>query len=263
MKYNIYSPIGRTGSVRLVYILNWLFSHSGEDYFKKNGGRLHAALHLSETGTPGIVMHMINQGTLSKMPLPIIEKIQKRNKYNFSVTNHSYKFPESFYEFSKKNVSLHSHVCTWAANDDWTNILTTRKNKSELPMSLRIAERTGFWTGKDEIDDTRRTENSFYSERPFHFPVEEYIGNLDLLNLKEQMFIEGVKRDTGKHPIIMCLEDSYDAIETKLNLHIEENLRNELNTYKSKRRPKDYILNYDELIDAYNKYEYQPIERTK
>ena len=36
-----------------------------------------------------------------------------------------------------------------------------------------------------------------------------------------------------------------------------------MDTYKSKRRPKDYILNYDELIDAYNKYEYQPIERTK
>ena len=263
MKYNIYSPIGRTGSVRLFEIINWHFSFSSRDYFKKNGEWSYETLHLSETDTPGIVMNRIKQGSLSKMPLPILEKNQKQNKYNFWVTNHSYKFPESFYEISKEYATLHSHVCTWAVNDDWKNILTTRKNKSELPMSLRIAERTGFWTAKDEIDDVRRTENTFYSERPFHLPVETYIGNLDVLNLKEQMFIEGVKRDTGKHPIIMCLEDSYDTIETKLNFPVTQDLRKEMDTYKSKRRPKDYILNYDELIDAYNKYEYQPIERTK
>lgn len=261
MKYNIYSPIGRTGSVRLLNIININFHTLGLDHFKKTREYIHQTLHLSETDTPGNIMCKIQNENFSEIPLEIIESVQKRNSYYLNVvsTNHSYKFPESFYETSKECVSLHSHVCTWAANDDWTNILTTRRNKSELPMSLKIAERTGFWTAKDEIDDPHRNENTFYSDRPFHLPVEVYIGHLDTLNLKEQMFLEGVKRDTGKDAIITYLEESYDSLEIKFDLNITKKARKKMNNYKSKRRPKDYIINYDELIDAYNKYEYQPV----
>ena len=262
MKYNICSPLGRTGSIRLVSILNWHFHKIGTP--PKNGEKHEQieALHLGESEIPGVLNCMINTQPFTTMSLQIIEKFEKENNRS-PIDLYSYRFPESFYEISKEYVSLHSHVCTWAVNDDWKNILSTRKNKSELPMSLMIAERTGFWREQDKIDDWRQTENKFYSERPFRLPVSQYIGHLNTLNMKEQMFIEGVKRDTGKHPIIMCLEDSYDTIETKFNFHIEETLRKKMDTYKSKRRPKDYILNYDELIDAYNEYEYQPIERTK
>ena len=262
MKYNVYSAIGRTGSVRLQRIITYNFAFSQAEHYVETGEILHEMLHLSESFSKIIIK--INGGPVSEIELPIIEKSEAyKSTGNFIVSNNSYSFPESFYEIKCEDIFLHSHLCTWAVKEDWINVLSTRKNKSELPMSLKIAERTGNWSGGDNIDDIHYDENKFYSDRPFHFPVEEYIGILGMLNLKEQMFIEGVKRDTGKHPIILCLEDSYDTIETKLNLHIEENLRKEMDTRKSKRRPKDYILNYDELIDAYNKYEYQPIERTK
>ena len=256
MKYNIYSPIGRTGSVRLLGIINWHFRRIATPL--KNGVDCLESIHISESSIPGVINYQKVNQPFTTISLQIIEKIERENTcWPFDLC--SYRFPESFYEISKEYASLHSHVCTWAVNDDWKNILTTRKNKSELPMSLKIAERTGSWRAQNKIDDPHRNENTFYSERPFNIPVETYIGQLNTLNLKEQMFIEGVKRDTGKHPIIMCLEDSYDTMETKLNFHIDKNLRKEMDTYKSKRRPKDYILNYDELIDAYNKYEYQPI----
>lgn len=260
MKYNIYSPLGRTGSVRLLNAINWDFSFTGKEHFAETGEWLHESHHIGETGTPGIMVQRPNStGTLSKISLQILEKVKQQNSDKYWITNHSYVFPESFYEISKKYVSVHSHVCTWAVKDGWTNILTTRKNKSELPMSLKIAERTGFWTQNDEIDDPHRNENTFYSDRPFHLPVEVYIGHLDTLNLKEQMFLEGVKRDTGKDAIITYLEESYDDLEIKFDIRIDAKFRKDMDNKISKRRPKDYIINYDELIDAYNKYEYQLI----
>lgn len=258
MKYNIYSPLGRTGSVRLLNIINWDFSLTGREHFLETGEWLHESLHISETDTPGTIMQIANYtGSLPTVSLQILEEVKQQNSNKSWVTNHSYVFPESFYELSKKYISLHSHACTWAVKDDWTNILTTRKNKSELPMSLRIAERTGFWTQNDEIDDPHRTENTWYSDRPFHYPVDQYITTLDLLNLKEQMFIEGVKRDTGKDAIISYLEESYEDLEIKFDVRIDAKFREQMDNKISKRRPKDYVVNYDELINAYDKYQYQ------
>lgn len=262
MKYNVYSAIGRTGSVRLQRIITYNFTMSEADHYAETGEVLHQMLHLSERFSKTIIK--INEEPISKIELPIIEKSEVyKSTGNFIVSNNSYSFPESFYEIKCKDIFLHSHLCSWAVKEDWTNVLSTRKNKSELPMSLKIADRTGNWSGGDNIDDVHYDENKFYSDRPFHLPVEEYISHLDSLHLKEQMFLEGVKRDTGKDAIITYLEDSYDEIEVKFDVKIPEDFRNELNTYKSKRRPKDYIINYNELIDAYNHYEYPHIKKIK
>ena len=261
MKYNIYSPLGRTGSVRLQRIIAFNFVHSQADHYFETGEVFHQALHLSET--PSEILIKTQREPYSKIELPIIEngEFTKLSTGDYIASSNSYSFPESFYEIKCEDILLHSHLCTWAVKEDWTNVLSTRKNKSELPMSLKISARTGIWSGGNNIDDPHYNENKFYTDRPFHMPVEEYINNLHMLHLKEQMFLEGVKRDTGKDAIITYLEESYDEIEVKFDIKIPEDFRNELNTYKSKKRPKDYIINYDELIDAYNHYEYPHIKR--
>lgn len=255
MKYNVYSAIGRTGSVRLQRIITYNFVFSQAEHYVETGEILHEMLHLSESFSKIIIK--INGSPVSEIELPIIEKSEAyKSTGNFIVSNNSYSFPESFYEIKCEDIFLHSHLCTWAVKEDWINVLSTRKNKSELPMSLKIAERTGNWSGGNNIDDVHYDENKFYSDRPFHIPVQEYINHLDTLHLKEQMFLEGVKRDTGKDAIITYLEDSYDEIEVKFDVNIPEYFRYELDAYKSKKRPKNLIINYNELIDAYNHYEY-------
>ena len=76
MKYNIYSPVGRTGSVRLLNIININFHTLGLDHFKKTREYIHQTLHLSETDTPGNIMCRIQDENFSEIPLEIIEIVQ-------------------------------------------------------------------------------------------------------------------------------------------------------------------------------------------
>ena len=254
MKYNVYSPLGRTGSIRLCRLLhsNAVNTPDFPFSFHENGLPPGQDLHISTHGDKNYYT-IADELTLKEILLVKITSTDNGDKEN------SYVFPELFYDVANKYQVVHSHTCTWAVGDDWTNVLSTRKNKMELPMSLNIAIRSGSWTAGEsgKIDDVRRNENTFYSDHPFNLPVMEYIFQLDMLHRKEQLFLEGVKRDTGRDATITYLEESYDELEIKFNLKIDSHWRESLKKKISKRRPKDYILNYDELVDAYNHYEYK------
>ena len=256
MKYNIYSAFGRTGSIRLLKILSKkvsILATLGKPEVCA-GESLHLSEHIDKES--GRMVLKRDNGPSLELLLP------KKETFYCPPTKeiNTYEFPELFYELENEYAVLHSHVCTWGVNDEWTNVLSTRKNMSELPMSFKIAQRTGFWASENR-DDIHESENSWYSEHPFYFPVSQYISILENINQRQQLFLEGVKRDTGKDAIITYLEESYDDLEIKFDIKIQKEWREDLDKGVSKRRPKDYVVNYDELIDAYNQYEYKGIER--
>lgn len=255
MKYNVYSPLGRTGSIRLCRLLYTYNANTPNFPFSFHENELPPGKDLHISTLDNGIHHYTIAG---EQPFKEISLVEITSTDNGDEEN-SYVFPELFYDIANKLQVVHSHVCTWAVGDDWTNVLSTRKNKMELPMSLNIAIRSGSWAAGEsgKIDDIRRNENTFYSDHPFNLPVMQYIDHLDTLHRREQTFLEGVKRDTGRDATITYLEESYDDLEIKFNLKIHSYWREMMQKKISKRRPKDYILNYDELVDAYNNYEYK------
>jgi hypothetical protein len=235
MKYNIYSPNGRTGSIRLMSYIN------GREGFVKDDLHGYDLYHSSYN-----TIHRDHIFKHAKIKNGI-ETLIREKKLEFSIVDNIliYIFPKELRELVCDGMAIHSHTCMWTEDCDWTNILSSRRDKTELPMSLAIAVKSGDWSG----DPNYKGEIT-----PFILSECYYLSILKYCEGRERAFIKGVKRDTGKEAIIIYLEDTPEEIEEKLGIKIPKHIVSDRNSNKSKFRAKDYIINYDELKVIYNDF---------
>lgn len=227
MKYCIYSPIGRTGSIRLLYYINSSI----------NGLTIPKSYE----------SHHDNGAHFFKIKEPHSQIVEKEEKLDYTLVDNvkHWIFPKELSDLVPDNVAMHSHTCMWAKDNDWTHILSTRKDKIELPMSFEIAIASGDWTADPDLK---------INTKPFKIPVDRYLFLLKRCERRERAFLKGVKKDTGKDAITIYLEDTPKEIEEKLGINIPEKIINEREQRISSLRPKEYILNYDELKEVYNDF---------
>jgi hypothetical protein len=167
-------------------------------------------------------------------------------------------FPRE-YENVPEGFVMHSHTCMWPVSENWTNILSSRKNKIEMPMSLAIACISGYWHAKNEQDRPPMTywwmgENKDPTDAPFAIDRNWYLLQLKHCEAREQTFLNGVKENTGKEAVIVYQEDTLEEIKAKLGPLHPHCASLEKHKKLSTRRPKDYILNYDELKEVYDDF---------
>lgn len=237
MKYYVYSPLGRTGSIRLLYYIN----------SSLNGVlALDRALAISKSFQSH---HDDKYGAhVFRIKDSHSEIVEKEEKLDYTVVDNvkHWIFPKELSDLVPDSLAMHSHTCMWVKDNDWTHILTTRRDKTELPMSLVIAVSSGDW--KADPDDKKS------DIKPFELHATGYLDMLKQCEARERAFLKGVKKDTGKDAIIIYLEDTRKEIEEKLGMKISEKSFMEREKHISSRRPKDYILNYDELKEVYDDF---------
>jgi hypothetical protein len=250
MKYYIYSPIGRTGSTRLVYLLG------------PNRPRP-ADLELNTHYDGVSKRYIVNQTAKfsdKDNTITFLERYPWGDIFDGNkVLEHvPVIFPKK-YEHIPNGCVIHSHTCMWPTSENWVIILSSRKNKTEMPMSLAIAAVTGYWHAKDEPDRPPglSTELSYFNSKdePFTLRSDWYYLQLKQYEARERAFLKGVKENTGKEAVIVYQEDTVEEIDAKIGpLHPSSNLIN--NGLKlSARRPKDFIINYEELKEIHDDFE--------
>jgi hypothetical protein len=254
MKYLLYSPKGRCGSVSLsIMALHAL-------YLKKSNPDTHThnyhAGFAEESDSLQVIEHLGDEiicriPSLEREPVNILD-MRKRNdnaKSDALVLEHApYIFTKEQQDNIPDNTVMHSHGCFSASEDDWKNILVSRKNKLELTMSQLIAMTSGVWQNL-EGEKIRKLTNG--KDQPFVFSSFAYLESLKQLEAAESSFIKNARKNTGKDPIIIYLEDTLQEKSRKigLDLAISQHIPG-----ISVRRPKDYILNYDELKEVYDDF---------
>ena len=229
--------MGRTGSIRLLHYINGSINRVFA---------LDRALAISKSFNSH---HDDKYGAhVFRIKDPHSEIVEKEEKLDYTVVDNvkHWIFPKELSDLVPDSVAMHSHTCMWVKDNDWTHILTTRKDKTELAMSLMIADRSGDWLA---VPDDKKSDI-----KPFKLSTIQYFGMLKQCEGREQAFLKGVKKDTGKDPIIIYLEDTRKEIEEKLGMKIAEKSFMEREKHISSRRPKDYILNYDELKEVYDDF---------
>lgn len=244
MKYYIYSPLGRTGSTRLVYLLgpNRPRPATLELNTHYDGASKRYAMYQSKTFSD-------KDNTITTF----LERYPRSDIFDGKVLEHTPVIFPKKYENIPNGCIVHSHTCMWPTSENWVYILSSRKNKTEMPMSLAIAAATGYWNAKDEPDMDPMMFGG--KDEPFTLRSDWYYKQLKQCEARELAFIKGVKENTGKEAVIVYQEDTVEEIDAKIGpLHPSSNLIN--NKLKlSARRPKDYILNYEELKEIHDDFE--------
>jgi hypothetical protein len=262
MKYLLYAPKGRCGSVSLsIMALHTLYlKKSNPDTYTHN---YHAGFVDKSDGVQ--VIEHVNDEEICRIPLlerePVnivgMRETYDKTKSDALVLEHApYIFTKEQQDSIPDNTVMHSHGCFSASEDDWKNILVSRKNKLELTMSQLIAMKSGVWQNLEgekiqKFPKDLEYLNASNTDEPFVFPKYSYLESLKQLEAAESAFIKNVRKTTGKDPIIIYLEDTLEEKSRKigLDLVITKHVPG-----ISVRRPKDYILNYDELKEVYDDF---------
>ena len=262
MKYLLYAPKGRCGSVSLsIMSLHALYlKKSNRDTYTHN---YHAGFADASDGVQ-VIEHLGDEiicriPLLEREPVNIVEMRERydKTKSDALVLEHApYIFTKEQQDSIPDNTVMHSHACFTASEDDWKNILVSRKNKLELTMSQLIAMKSGVWQNLEGEKIQKFPRDIEYlntpdADEPFVFPKFAYLESLKQLEAAESAFIKSVRKNTGKDPIIIYLEDTLEEKSRKigLDLAVTEHIPG-----ISVRRPKDYILNYDELKEVYDDF---------
>jgi hypothetical protein len=257
MKYLLYSPKGRCGSVSLSLMMldalyqNKCTTHNYHASFEDGAMKMIEAVYKDEEK---IRNHII---TLERELVKIVDTRTDESGEASLVLEHSpYIFTKDQQDAVPDHTVIHSHGCFSASGDDWKNILVSRKNKLELTMSQLIAMKSGVWQNLegDKIKKFKKDIeylNTPDTDEPFVFPKYSYLESLKQLEAAESAFIKNARKNTGKDPIIIYLEDTLEEKSRKigLDLAISQKIPG-----ISVRRPKDYILNYDELKEVYDDF---------
>lgn len=212
-RYFIYSPLGRTGSQRIQGLL-------GDAFSKRKVNQIHSHLpaisNIKLNATNSLVIQ--NDKDYSNMT---VEDFQTRGYITSPIA------------------TVHAHTPLYPAFPDWHFILSTRKDKSEQPMSHAISVAANAWTPFQE--------NESKEISPFGLDVDDYIMKLDTIIALEREYVLKCWQERAKITVLF-MEDTVECIERKLNITISENRIEKSDTATiSKRRPEHYIINYEHL----------------
>lgn len=218
MKYYICSPIGRTGSKRIVFGLYETLNVSErmfislEGVYDENdplfqGFKLYTAPDVSDMYTDE-------------------EAIRVMNEWETPIT-------------------LHSHNVNLLPTDPsgWKFILSTRKRKIDTVLSGLIAVKTGS-TGPHQAIDK--------DFEPFHVDVDTADRRMEEYVKRENNFCNNIKRLTGKLPTIIYLEDTWQTIQQKAGQQFTPEADHQDTFTISTHRAIDYITNYNEIQSWYD-----------
>ena len=131
---------------------------------------------------------------------------------------------------------IHSHVLHTPIPQGFLPILSTRKDKSQIVMSNYIGQKT-----QEYAPALKKAPLE-----PFSIPVNEFMGMIYQIKLKEKKFIE---KHEKHNPVIIYLEDSVSDIERKLDVTLIDKTADTatISNYPTIQ----YIENYSELLYAY------------
>lgn len=219
MKYYICSPIGRTGSKRLVFGLYEALQSKERMYISLPG------IHITE--------NIYYQG------FKLFTSPGKSDNYTEE---------EAVYIMDEweSPITLHSHNVNMLPTNpnDWKFILSTRKRKLDTVLSILMAERT------KSTDPTHLVDENF---APFEVSLDTVFKWMDRYLERENCFIKNVIALTGKTPTIVYLEDSWQQSQQKIGLQFVDAKSNVHEFYtKSTHTAKKYITNYEDLQVYYN-----------
>jgi hypothetical protein len=212
-RYFIYSPQGRTGSQRIQHLLS--------DRFHK-----HKVIKLNP-----------ELPALSVIKLNFTNSLCIQNDKDYSdITVEDFQ-TRGF--ITSPHATVHAHTPLYPAFQDWHFILSTRKDKSEQPMSNAISVKSKVWTPLQE-PEAEEIE-------PFGLNVDDYILKLDTMIALEREYVLKCWEERAKISVIF-MEDTVEDIESKLKIKIADiKVRKGDRATISKRRPEDYIINYEHL----------------
>jgi hypothetical protein len=137
------------------------------------------------------------------------------------------RYANSWHDPADEHYCHHVHNLTIPIPDQAIPILTTRRDKTNIILSVMIAQKNDQW-------------HSYQTPvEPFTVEPAQYIKmSKDLLE-KEQFFIN------QHNPIIIALEDSIEDIEKKLNIILP--YKENDTAYISKNKAFEVIENYSEI----------------
>lgn len=219
MKYYICSPIGRTGSKRIVFGLH-------------KSLKLTERMFISIEGVYDENNHLFQGFKLFRSPSAVSDMytdeqaIQVMNEWETPIT-------------------LHSHNVNLLPTDtsDWKFILSSRKRKIDTVLSVLIAGKTGSSGPHQSIDK---------DFQPFHVDVDIVDRWMEEFIKRENTFFDNIKRLIGKNPTVIYLEDTWQVIQKKVEQQFTPEAEYQDTVTISTHRAIDYITNYDELQSWYD-----------
>jgi len=219
MKYYICSPIGRTGSKRIVFGLHHSLKASERMFISLEG--------VYDENNPvyqGFKLYTSPDSDMSDMYTDE-QAIQTMNDWTSPIT-------------------LHSHNINLLPTDPsgWKFILSTRKRKIDTVLSGIMVGKTGSTSPQEAIDK---------DFKPFHAEVDRVDKWMEEYAKRENNFCNNIKRLTGKLPTIIYLEDNWQTIQQKAGQQFTPEADHQDTFTISTHKAKDYIINYNEIQDRY------------
>lgn len=222
MKYYICSPIGRTGSKRIVNAIRTELETNKKFYIPPmNDEFASEAGHIEEFLDGFRIVTKVSKG---------IEKTEK-------IANSAV---ENLLNTWESPIVCHSHNPYILPTDskDWTFILSTRKNKIDIAFSIIMARETNSYEPLQPVDSNFK---AFYAD------IEEVKTLVKYADILENVFIEKVKALTGKLPITIFVEDTWESLQQKIGIDLNHK-EHDTATISTHRADK-YVVNYEEIRD--------------
>lgn len=225
MKYYVCSPMGRTGSKRIV---NGIHRTLGE--------------HNKELKR----MYISFEGVYRKDNM-YYQGFQLLTFNGFEVTGESYDNEAAIALMNdwETPIVLHSHNTNLlpSVSEDWKFILSSRKRKIDVILSILMLEKTGSSGPHDPISD------KFKRFRADPNRIEKY---MEAFIKRENNFINNVIALTGKPPITIYLEDTWQMVQQKAGAQFYESATPENTNTISSHKAEDYITNYNAIQKRYD-----------
>ena len=212
MKYYVLSPMGRTGSKRIV-------------------NPLAGAIRINSDNTRIFIRD-------NKLFVLNPDQPDKQHTENAVNVLDEWKNP----------VVVHSHTpyIMPSEGNDWHFILSARKKKIDSVLSFLLSMHLVQTLGLHTDDVYQISEIT-----PFKIDISRVEDYLERYIAYENDFLKKVN-DMNKKINIIYLEDSFEIIQSKLNLQFKMTSMHFDTSTISKVKPCDFITNYTELVEFYN-----------
>lgn len=219
MKYYVCSPIGRSGSKRVVFGL-YETLQANERMFISFEGVYYEDNHLFQ----GFKLYRDRDSYDSDM-YTNEQAIQVMNDWETPIV-------------------LHSHNVNLLPTDPtgWRFILSTRKRKIDTVLSVLLAGEAKSYSPHEPVSD---------DFQPFEADIEKVDLWMETLIERENNFFNNIRSLTGKIPNVIYLEDTWQVLQQKAGIQFSPEAEHQDTYTISTIKAKDYITNYDEIQARY------------
>jgi len=224
MKYYVCSPMGRTGSKRIMNGIQDAQASSNQKMY------IHP---IKSDLTPSPSRNLLDG-------FQVITEVKDKGSQSKGYTDDD---AITLMDTWKTPIVCHSHNPTLLPTDsnDWTFILSTRRKKIDIAFSIIMG-----WKTKS-FDPSHPVDPSF---KAFNADIDVVKTLLKHTHILENLFIERVIKLTGDVPKTIFVEDTWEILEEKIGIELP-NKKLDTSTISSHRADK-YMLNYQEIIDTVN-----------